>query len=153
MKILKNKAFLAIAACALFVAPALAKDRSGLMGDPARMRTIQANPSPALLDYQALMMPVQRAQQKAYYASICQLRSETYFRTFLNAAVEISQIEATKRNLSNDEILVADRNAKQIMQREDAEAGFDDLERRCQDLAGKLAGLDAMERSLAGNYH
>jgi hypothetical protein len=153
MKALQNGLFLAVVITALAGMPAFGQDRRGLAGDPARMRAIELHPSPALLEYQALMMPVQRAQQKAYYASVCQLRSQAYFRTFLDAAVEISGIEAGKRSLSNDEILVADRNAKQIMQREDAEAGFDNLGWRCRDLAGKLAQLDAMEHSLAGNYH
>jgi hypothetical protein len=144
---------LAVAITALAGMPALGQDRRGLAGDPARMRAIELHPSPALLDYQALMMPVQRALMQAYYAGICQMRSEAYFRTFQQASIEISRIEATKRNLSNDEIVYADRTAKQIMAREDAEVGFDDLERRCRDLSGKLAMLDAMERSLTGNYH
>lgn len=118
-----------------------------------RMKAINLHPSPALLDYQAIMMPVQRALVQSYYAGICRFRSETYFRTFQQGSIEISRIEATKRNLSNDEIVYADRTAKQIMAREDAEAGFDDLEKRCADLRPRLSQLDLMERNLIGNYH
>lgn len=154
MKKLFLKGFLAILVLAIGAdCSAQAQARQELLGNPARMRAIQASPRPALLDYQAVMMPVQRAQQKAYFASICQLRSDTYFRTFLDATIEISRIEATKRGLSNDEILVADRNSTEIMEREDAEAGFGDLEKRCRVLSGQLVRLDAMERSLTGNYH
>lgn len=148
-----TRSIIAVIALLVLTASATAQTRQELMGNPAHMRAIGAHPSPALLEYQALMMPVQRAQRGAYYANLCQLRSEAYFNTFLNATIEISRIEATKRGLSNDEILVADRNATEIMEREDGKAGFDDFERRCRDVAGRLDVLDAMERSLSGNYH
>lgn len=154
MKTPYRTGFLIVAAVTLFASgPAAAQDRRGLDGDSPRMKAINLHPSPALLDYQAVMMPVQRALMGAYYAGICQLRSEAYFRRFQQASIEISRIEATKRNLSNDEIVYADRTAKEIMVREDAEAGFGDLEKRCRDLSPKLPALDLMERNLTGNYH
>lgn len=155
MKSLQNKGFGAILALALFTLPgtAMAQDHRGPNSNPSRMQQIELHPSQALLDYQTIMMPVQRALMGAYYAGICQFRSETYFQTFQTASMQISRIEAAKLHLSNDEIVYADRTAKEIMRREDAEAGFDNLQKRCRQLRPHLTRLDAVEQTLTDNYH
>jgi|GEM_PF-4034928 len=105
------------------------------------------------LEYRALMMPVQRVVQGAYYANLCQLRSQAYFQTFLSAMIEISRIEATKRDLSNDQIIAADHDANAIMAREDTAAGLDNFEARCRSISDRLGKLDAAEIALTNNYH
>lgn len=152
MKRLVSKAFLLFFATMAGMSGSAAQTRQDL-GNPARMRAIQLHPSPGLLEYQAVMMPVQRVLMQAYYAGICQFRSGAFFQRFQTAAMMAMQAESAKRNLSNAEIAYADRAAKQIMAEEDREAGFGDLEKRCRDLRPKLASLDALERDLTGNYH
>jgi hypothetical protein len=105
------------------------------------------------LEYRSMMMPIQRIMQQAYYANLCQLRSQTFVQVFQEALIEISGIEATKRNLSDDQIIAADRDAKAIIAREDTEAGLENFEAKCRDVANHLDKLDALERSFTGNYH
>ena len=109
-----------------------------------------------VLDYRAHMMPLQRAIDLAYWAGICQLRSERYLTSITTFAVMHAQRQARALGISAREMSEADADAKQILRTEAESQGGQDLFKRCAFLRShmdRLDQLDALQSRITGNYH
>ncbi len=122
----------------------------------------KANPSPALLEYEATMRPFQINFGIAYAAGICQLRSDRYFTIFREARQLIYENERQRHRLSAAEWAVADADMTQVLSDVLSRIGTHsvggsgiNLITACQKLANgpELDQLDVVERKLTGNYH
>jgi hypothetical protein len=114
---------------------------------------IQANASPALLEYEAIMTPIYKSFFTSYYAALCGMRSKAVLEKFADASRLISQQEASRLHLSAVEVNAAYEEAQRggVPPQKIAE----NLQEYCRTFANssKLEQLDAMERKLTGNYH
>jgi hypothetical protein len=115
----------------------------------------KANPSPALLEYEATMRPIQRNFALAYFASICGLRSNAYLERFALARQLIYEQERGRRRLSAAEWKSAGEEIDRVFSEVLSEMAAPTLELSCRRLQNseKLDQLDAIERRLTGTYH
>jgi hypothetical protein len=116
------------------------------------IRRVEANPSPALLEYEAEMMKATHNVIGARFAEMCHLRSDAWLKVIGEGYIMFRNKEAARLNLSEAEIQVADAKIQSVANPRITLSGPDNV---CDKLIKSplMEELDETERKLTGNYH
>ena len=115
------------------------------------IRRAEADPSPALLEYEAEMMKATHVVNDATAAQMCHLRSDAWLKVIGEGYIMFRNKEA-KLNLSAAEIKVADAKIQSVAKLQVITWAPGNV---CDKMINSrlMDQLDEIERKLTGNYH
>jgi Lysozyme inhibitor LprI len=116
------------------------------------IRRAEADPSPALLEYEAEMMKATHNVNGARAAQMCHLRSDAWLKVIGEGYLMFRGNEAKRLNLSAAEIAAADKKIETVATPQIITWGPDNV---CEKMVNSplMDQLDEIERKLTGNYH
>lgn len=115
---------------------------------------VQAKASPALLEYEKNMSKAAENFGHAYAASICQLRSERWYKTFNDAFPLLANDEAGRLKLSEQERNAALAVYEPVFNKS-AAVQLTGANNTCDKIfnSAMMDKLDGIEKQLRGGYH